>query len=363
LGASIFGACSRFEQTKPSHRLDIRNANIELRKAVEQAGGSNVWVKSIPAADSTPGHDTRDAAGEILATRDAVERVLTAFRTEARRLSLETHLRPMRLGRGDEAWDISMTFRDEPAGRWRLREVSRIRRAAIVIDDLGQNIEPARRLMGLPFPLTFSVLPDLPHSQRTAEEAHRKGREVMLHLPMEAEPGASTTPGPGELQVGMRGEDVARILAADLGSVPFARGVNNHMGSRATADPALMAELMQALAQRRLFFVDSRTTSESAALGAARRMGVPAFYRTVFLDDTESVAYSLGQLHQFRRVVEEQGAALAIGHPHSSTIAALAEFLPELERDDIRLVSASDLVVTPEAAHLSPVSARKDTSY
>jgi hypothetical protein len=115
-----------------------------------------------------------------------------------------------------------------------------------------------------------------------------------------------------------------------------------------------MAAVMEVLAERRLYFVDSRTASASLALEAARRHGLPAFYRAVFLDDTPTVSYTLGQLQEFRRRVETQGVALAIGHPYPSTRAALARFLPELGRDDIQLVTASELVQLPEIARLWP---------
>jgi hypothetical protein len=227
-------------------------------------------------------------------------------------------------------------------------------RAAIVIDDLGEDLQAARNLLGLPYPLTFSVLPHLLHSVETAEEACSAGHEVMLHLPMEPEPGPHPSAGPGEIRTGMSGEELRRVLQQDLDSVPCVAGVNNHMGSRATQSAALMAVVMEALAERRLYFVDSRTTAGTVALEAARRQGLPAFYRSVFLDDTQTVPYTLGQLREFRHRVETQGVALAIGHPYPSTCAALASFLPELARDDIQLVSPSKLVQLPEVARLWP---------
>jgi hypothetical protein len=154
--------------------------------------------------------------------------------------------------------------------------------------------------------------------------------------------------------------EIERILQSDLASVPQAVGVNNHMGSRATADPHLMAAVMRSLAGHHLYFVDSRTTAASVALEAARQQGLPAFYRSVFLDDTETVPYTLGQLRQFRRVLENQGAALAIGHPYPTTIAALAKFLPEFEMDDVELAPASRLLRLPEVARLKPPPPRKD---
>ncbi len=237
---------------------------------------------------------------------------------------------------------------------WRLRQVAHLRRAAIIIDDLGQDAGAAHQLLRLRYPLTFSVLPHLPYSVQIAEEAHRAGREVMLHLPMQPEADSAARVSAEELKVGMADAAVRRTLEADLASVPYADGVNNHMGSRATADGKLMAEVMQVLRERHLYFVDSRTTTASVALEVARRAQVPAFYRSVFLDDTETTDYTLGQLREFRHVLEEQGAAVAIGHPHPSTISALAQFLPQFENDDIQLLTAREIVRLPEAAHLWP---------
>jgi polysaccharide deacetylase 2 family uncharacterized protein YibQ len=126
------------------------------------------------------------------------------------------------------------------------------------------------------------------------------------------------------------------------------------MGSVATADPALMREVMRVLVERRLYFVDSRTTPTSVALDEARRMSLRAFYRSVFLDNTETTDYTLEQLRRLDRIVETNGTALAIGHPHPTTLAALASFLPQFERKDIQLVPVSKLVTLPEIARLSP---------
>jgi uncharacterized protein len=117
-----------------------------------------------------------------------------------------------------------------------------------------------------------------------------------------------------------------------------------------------MAEVMKSLAGRRLYFIDSRTTGSSTALEAARRQRLPAFYRGVFLDNTESVAYTIAQLQEFRHTLERDGVALAIGHPHPTTITALAKLLPEFEQADIELVTPSQIVRLPELARLLPVS-------
>jgi len=209
------------------------------------------------------------------------------------------------------------------------------------------------------YPLTFSVLPYLNYTEITAQEVHRSGHEVMLHLPMEPESSAHVSPGKGAVLVGMNAAEVESVVQDDLASVPYVAGVNNHMGSRATANAALMANVMKTLANHRLYFIDSRTTPASAALEAARHQGLPAFYRAVFLDDTQSIPYTLGQLRKFRHAVEQEGVALAIGHPHATTIAALAQFLPELERADIELVAPSQIVRLPELARLDPRGSTK----
>ena len=351
---AIFAAgCSWFERPKPAPKIDSARFERELRSAVELAGRHGVWIKTRRNGGAAP-----TSATEVILTPESFDRALSAARDAAARqgLALRTQTRPSRNGLRDV--DARFTLGRQVIARWNFREAARIYRAAIIIDDMGNDLGAARKLLALPYPLTFSVLPDLEHSARTADEAFAQGREVMLHLPMEPEAGARALPGPGEIKVGMTRGQVERIVESDLGSVPHAVGVNNHMGSRATADAALMAAVMRVLAARRLFFVDSRTTAQSRALDAARRLDVPAFYRSVFLDDTETVEYSLGQLRLFRREVEEKGAAIAIGHPHPTTIAALERFLPELERDGIELVPASELVRLPEVAHLSPPPAR-----
>lgn len=214
---------------------------------------------------------------------------------------------------------------------------------AIIVDDLGYDRREADALLSLDFPITVSVLPHLPLSSEVAEEAHRRGDEVLLHLPMESEPDGAK-PEPEELRVGMTAAQVNSSLEGMLGTVPYVAGVNNHQGSRATADATLMAELMPALRSRSLFFIDSRTTAATQAYKEAVQAGVPAASRKVFLDDTATREAILKQLDLAARDAMRDGSAIAIGHPHPATIAALSEEAPRLEARGIRLVFASDLV-------------------
>jgi polysaccharide deacetylase 2 family uncharacterized protein YibQ len=138
-------------------------------------------------------------------------------------------------------------------------------------------------------------------------------------------------------------EQVQHAVAGMLATVPFAVGANNHEGSRATSDPQLMGELMPALREKNLFFIDSRTSAQTVAYQIAQRDGIRSAYRKVFLDDTPTREVVLGQIQLAERDAQRDGWAIAIGHPHPATIAALREELPRIQSQGIRLVFASDL--------------------
>jgi polysaccharide deacetylase 2 family uncharacterized protein YibQ len=214
---------------------------------------------------------------------------------------------------------------------------------AIILDDLGSDRAAAEAIFALPYPLTISVLPNHEHSLEIAEEAHRRGFQVMLHLPMQSV--ANETPEARELRPGMQAADVAALVDQFLRNVPDAAGVNNHQGSQATADAALMDELMPVLRDRHLFYVDSRTTAATVAYNTAQDFGVRSAFRNVpFLDDVAEVAAVRKQLELALRGAREKGEAVAIGHPHPSTLQALREVLPQAQGQAVRLVPASELV-------------------
>lgn len=233
-------------------------------------------------------------------------------------------------------------------------------RVAIVIDDLGADRNSAETIFQIPYPLTVAVLPRQPHSAEVAERAYQKGLDVLLHLPMEPA-NSQAQREKVELRPGMAPAEVKRTMEEEIAAIPHVVGVNNHEGSRATADPALMSAVMGMLKQKKLFFVDSRTTPQTVAYDAAVRAQLPATFRTVFLDRTSpgagaSVAYSIGQLKQLEKQARATGWGLAIGHPHPGTLAALARYLPVLERRGFRIVYASELVQLPQLPRKAPAS-------
>ena len=314
-----------------------------FRSALDRAGGEDAWVEPIAGADQ---HVSRTASDpfKVWATAAGYERVVDSAESEARR----NHLTFRVEGLADEpalrAERIELTLRDAPLFQFKLREIPRIMRVAIIVDDLGQNLAAAQALSRIQSSITFSVMPHLRYSRETAATAHRAGREVMLHLPMQPILDSAPDVSRDELRVGMKSREVSEIIDNDLNSLPFVIGVNNHMGSRATTDAQLMRDVMTVLAARHLYFVDSLTTRHSVALRVARECNVSSFYRSVFLDNTRSIPYTLSQLHTLRRIAEKKGSALAIGHPYPTTIEALAQYLPQLESQGIQLVPASRLV-------------------
>ena len=216
-------------------------------------------------------------------------------------------------------------------------------RIAIIIDDLGSDPAAAEAIFALGYPVTISVLPNHEHSADIAREAHRRGFQVMLHLPMQSV--ANETPEAQELHRGMPAAEVAALVDQFLQNVPDAAGVNNHQGSQATVDAALMDELMPVLRDHHLFYVDSRTTAATVAYDTAQDFGVRSTFRNVpFLDDVSELAAIRKQLQLALRGAREKGEAVAIGHPHAATLQALREILPQAQAQGVRLVLASELV-------------------
>jgi len=216
-------------------------------------------------------------------------------------------------------------------------------RLAIILDDLGNDRGVAQAIFAMPYPLTISVLPNHPHSVEIAQEAHRRGFQVMLHLPMESM--RNERPETQELRPGMSAVDVNRLVGDLLQAVPDVTGVNNHQGSQSTADAALMDELMPVLREHNLFYVDSRTTAATVAYDTAQRFGVRSGFRNVpFLDDVAEVGAVRKQLQLALRNARKKGDAIAIGHPHPATLQALRDVLPEANTQGVRLVFASEVV-------------------
>ncbi len=214
---------------------------------------------------------------------------------------------------------------------------------AIIIDDLGNDLVHGSRALALPGQVTYAILPHTPYASTLAEAAHLRGKELMLHLPMQTLDGRPT--GPGGLHVDMDRKALALAVERDLASVPHAVGVNNHMGSLLTQQPTSMGWLMQALKRHPgLYYVDSRTDDRTVAEQQAQSAGLPASRRDVFLDNVRDEVAVLAQLQLAVVKAQRNGAAIAIGHPYPETLAVLARELPRLEAYGVMLMPVSALI-------------------
>ncbi|MFQ5970695.1 MAG: divergent polysaccharide deacetylase family protein [Alphaproteobacteria bacterium] len=214
---------------------------------------------------------------------------------------------------------------------------------AVVFDDLGLDRDRSARAVALPPPLTTSFLAYAEELELQAAAARAAGHELMLHLPMEPH-SPEEDPGPGALQTDLGEDELRQRVKRALDRFSGYVGVNNHMGSRFTEDRAGMSVVMEELRERGLFFLDSRTTPDTVGTEVARRVGVPVVERTVFLDHDPSREAIREALVELEHLARDAGFAIAIGHPHDTTIEVLAEWLPQVESRGLALVPLSTIV-------------------
>jgi polysaccharide deacetylase 2 family uncharacterized protein YibQ len=198
---------------------------------------------------------------------------------------------------------------------------------AICIDDLGEDLAGTDKAMALPKQVALSFLPFAETTPFLAEAANRKGHLVLAHVPMQ--PLGGKDPGPMGLKPGMPADEIARRLGWNLARVPGLVGINNHEGSRFTADAAGLAPVMASLKARHLFFLDSRTGPQSGVAAAARTAGVMTASRDIFLDDDPSPAAVSAALDMLAQQAKRSGVAIAIGHPHDVTLKLLKTWLAQ----------------------------------
>jgi uncharacterized protein len=342
-------ACKRQHAGKLT-LAEVHQVTQELAKAASDTGPGGMLIKTRRARSGTAGggadelyiglHGNRAARDKLLQKFEGVAMLhrLTVDASTSNGNSSRITLRSAGIATHHIEIEVlsSRAGNNEnlPAGAARL---------AIVLDDLGSDRSVADAIFALQVPITLSVLPYHAHSQEIAQEARKHGCEVMLHLPMQSV--ANETPEQQELRPGLKREEVEAIVNKMLESVPEADGVNNHQGSQATSNGALMDELMPVLRDAGVFYVDSRTTAETVAYDTAKRDGVKTAFRNVpFLDDVQNKAAVKRQLQIAIRGAKEKGEAIAIGHPHAVTLDALREMLPEAKKQGVRLVLVSDVV-------------------
>ncbi len=217
-------------------------------------------------------------------------------------------------------------------------------RIAIIIDDLGYRLKAGQRAIRLPGPVSVAVLPGAPRTEVLARAAHANGKEVLLHLPLQARPD-DLVDEPMRINLDMNRDEFRDTFDRAFASVPHAVGVNNHRGSLLTRHPGHMQWLMEEIQARDpVFFVDSFTTHQSVALQFADELGVHARKRDVFLDPDPAPETVAREFERMKRLAMKRGSVVVIGHPYAATLDLLERELPKLADEGFRLVAISELM-------------------
>ncbi len=215
---------------------------------------------------------------------------------------------------------------------------------AIVIDDIGHDLQTTRGFLALNAPLTFSVLPGVRLTRESAQLIARAGREFIIHLPMEPLAYPAKDPGPRPLLLSLDGDETARRVREYLERLPGASGASNHMGSAYTYNAEKMRVVQSILDQRDLYFLNSKTSGTDVPGRIARRWGYRYLERDVFLDHDPSERAIERYFHLAVHRARGRGRAVAIGHPYPQTYRVLRRNLPQLQRQGVQLVTLSRLL-------------------
>ncbi len=215
---------------------------------------------------------------------------------------------------------------------------------AIVIDDLGYAAHQADILYQIDPRITLAVLPHQRYSIQIAQKAKAQGQEVLLHLPLEPKRYEKYGKMLHMLLVDMKPDKLKRELKYSLDNIPLAVGINNHMGSYLTENEAQMRIVLGELKKRGLFFIDSRTTSDSIGYSLAKKMGLRAGKRDIFLDNVDRIEDITSQLNKLVVLAKQKGKAIGIGHPRLNTFSAIEHFLQSDMAADVQLAPVSELL-------------------
>jgi polysaccharide deacetylase 2 family uncharacterized protein YibQ len=215
---------------------------------------------------------------------------------------------------------------------------------ALIVDDMGNSLEVLNDILSLKEPITVSVLPYSQYAQETARLAHENGLEVLLHLPLESlNNHEAATDTEGMIMAAMSPNEIVQAFETSLARVPFVDGVNNHMGSKFTADATLMRMLFAPMKDKGLLFVDSRTTAQTVAYDEALGMGIPALKRDVFLDADADRSRIRGRLIELFKTAQKKGKAVGICHPFPETLQVLKSNFRLFEKYNLEAVPVSML--------------------
>jgi polysaccharide deacetylase 2 family uncharacterized protein YibQ len=231
------------------------------------------------------------------------------------------------------------------------------KRLAVVIDDFGNGMAGTEEMMALQIPFTAAVMPFLPTTKRDAEWAHRLGHNVIVHLPMEPLHGKSSWLGPGAITTNLSTAEIRARVNAAIDDVPYAVGINNHMGSKATADSRVMQVVLEVCLQRGLFFLDSRTNYRSVIGKISEQIGVKSMNNQIFLDEQYNTTHIVKQISRISTYFGKHDECIVIGHvgpPGKKTAEALKQAQAQLAKN-IEFVSLQQMIAILDQKKLSPI--------
>ncbi len=230
-------------------------------------------------------------------------------------------------------------------------------RLAVIIDDLGNEMGGTEEILKLPVKITVAVMPFMRTTEQDARRAHEQGHDVLIHLPMEPKQGKPEWLGPGAILSSMTDEEVRKKVEEAIDNVPFAKGINNHMGSKITGDERIMAVILEVCRERGLFFVDSKTNYWSVTAQVSEKKGLPQLYNDIFLDDVNSPRHITGQLHKVQELLDRKGKCVAIGHvgvKGEITASTLLQQIPGFQDRGVKFIGISELAEEQRGPGLIP---------
>ena len=225
---------------------------------------------------------------------------------------------------------------EEKSSAWDIPDFPQARNNAklvFIFDDGGHNMQQLEKCVTLPFPVTVAVLPRLGHSAEAAERVRKSGNEVILHQPMQSV-NLNVNPGDGAITPDMDEEKIRSTVLANIYEIWPISGLNNHEGSLITADAEKIATVMKICSQQEIYFLDSRTNSDSKVRYVSSVMGYPYYERNIFLDNTKNRKDILAEIEKGVEFANKNGVAIMIGHVWS------AEILPGILREVYPVLSA-----------------------
>ncbi|MBO1624270.1 divergent polysaccharide deacetylase family protein [Bacillus arachidis] len=237
-----------------------------------------------------------------------------------------------------------------------LQTYAHTNKVAIVIDDFGNNMKGTERMLSLPIPLTVAVMPFLPSSKQDAVAAHQKGHEVIIHMPMEPIKGKKEWLGPNAITTNLSDREIENRIEQAIKEIPHAIGMNNHMGSKVTADERIMRIILSVCKKHGLFYLDSKTNPNSVVPKIGKELGVPIVENQLFFDDVYTASHITKQAQLLIQRIKEKPVVVAIGHvgpPGEITSRVIESSIPKV-REHADFIFLSDLVLSPP-----PVSKQK----